>query len=170
MKFLKNNSTNVLAKDVVDIDTLILGNSTFKLKQGDKCSYIKIGYCDEDEDDGTIFEYIEIYADFSFEEGTHSEYNHKVSPSFCINPMNTKVKTIDELVGMTLIVESFEESDEREDTMYLYEHEPFMNYSLTIIELNSDTARVKCSGVACIGYTETEDFVFDCWVTLKNSL
>ncbi len=88
--------------------------------------------------------------------------------------IDTGIKSLDELLGTCIVIESLEESFEREDSMYIWEHEPFMNYMLTILELNENTAKVLCSGEAIInGYSEpytTEQFYFDCYVPLRNRL
>ncbi len=155
-------------KEDIKPNTLFLCKSEFQLNENPEESYLYIG-----KDDDTI----EIWADFSFNEALYcegTEFEYTVSPSFSINPINTEKTNLNDLIGTTFLIESFEESDEREDTMYMYEHEPLMSYSITIVELFEKTARVICRGGAITdGYARPPieaTFIFDCIVPLKKDL
>ncbi len=164
MVIIDNDLENI-EKDIKP-NTLYLCESEFPLNENHDKSYLYIG---KDEDN------IEIWADFSFKEAIYSagtEFEDTVSPSFSINPIDTEKTDLDDLIGTTFLIESFEESDEREDTMYMYEHEPLMSYSITIAELFDKTARVICRGGAITdGYARPPietTFIFDCIVHLKK--
>lgn len=78
-----------------------------------------------------------------------------VTPSVCINYFETNAKSIQDLNGIEYFVNSLEESDEREDTMYLFENEPFEKYSLKILESKDDRVHVFYKGVVVTdGYSE----------------
>ncbi|MBZ9634873.1 hypothetical protein [Clostridium sp. FP1] len=101
-----------------------------------------------------------------------AEYDgENVTPSICINYFETDAKSIQDLNGMESFVNSLEESDEREDTMYLFEHEPFEKYSLKILESKDDRVRVFCKGVVVTnGYSEpyiSAPFELDTWIKIK---
>ncbi len=166
-----SNDNNLTA-----INTLKLENDIFELNRSKVDDYLAI-YNDVSDDDDKI-ECLTIYIDVSFLENKFreqdGEYEHKVAPSFSINPIYTKFNSVDELVGTSFTIESLDESDDREDTMYLYEHEPFMNYTLTIVELKDNMAHVVCTGLAITdGYTRpfiTAEFNFNCWIPAKITL
>lgn len=101
-----------------------------------------------------------------------AEYDgENVRPSICINYFETNAKSIQDLDGMDVFVNSLEESNEREDTMYLFEHEPFEKYNLKILESKDDRVRVFCKGVAVTdGYSEpytSAPFELDAWIKIK---
>lgn len=93
-----------------------------------------------------------------------------ISPSLSINPIETNIRDIKNLIGESFKVETIEESDEREDTFYIFEHEPLENYELTILEIKNDMARIRCTGIAVIdGYADpyvTGEFKIDCWLPI----
>ncbi len=169
MKIIKNNMSNVLQSDKAEINTLSLHGNTFLIETGNEFDYLSIDIFNDYKNEN-VEGYLSIYLDISFEENIYNddelEFESKVSPSLTINPINTMVTSISELLGTSFVVESLEEALEREDTMYVFEHESFLNYSLTILELSEDKARVKCSGE----YINNEKFALDCWVPLKNRL
>lgn len=101
-----------------------------------------------------------------------AEYDgEKVEPSICINYFETTAKSIHDLTGMEFFVNSLEESNEREDTIYLFEHEPFENYSLKILESRDGIVRVFSKGVVVTdGYSEpyvSAPFELDAWIKIK---
>ena len=104
--------------------------------------------------------------DCLFLEGLFGE--EEVTPSICINPIETDVKSVEELVGTSFLVETLEECDEREDTFYIFEHEPLVRYEIKVLEIANDKAHVVGEGIAIVdGYdedAETEEFSFDVWV------
>lgn len=93
-----------------------------------------------------------------------------VTPSLTINWIETTAKSIPELIGKTYTINNIKDADEREDTFYLYEHEPMKNYHLVIPEISGDKAHIKCTGMAIIdGYAEpikTGKFKLDCWLPI----
>ncbi|MDF2652360.1 MAG: hypothetical protein K0Q73_8165 [Paenibacillus sp.] len=119
---------------------------------------------DSDDDDGTI----DISIDVSFHTNTFE--GDSVEPSISINPVKTNRKSLSELVGMSFKVKTVEEAEEREDTFYLWEHEPFESYVLTILDIAGDKIHIQCAGIAIIdGYAKpykTADFSMDCWLPI----
>lgn len=119
---------------------------------------------DSGDHDGTI----EISLDVSFKNNAFMGEN--VSPSVCINPIKTQAKRLDELIGSSFEVTSINEANEREDTLYIFEHEPFENYKLTILELTPDKVHIQCTGTAITdGYAnpyKTSSFQLDCWLPI----
>jgi hypothetical protein len=93
------------------------------------------------------------------------------APSICINFFETNAKSVQELIGIKVFVNSLEESNEREDTIYLFEHEPFEKYSLKILESKDSKVHVFCKGVAVTdGYSEpyiSAPFELDAWIKIK---
>ncbi len=55
----------------------------------------------------------------------------RISPSICINPIDTDKSDVKELVGTTFSVKTVEESEEREDSFYLYENEPLIEHRIS---------------------------------------
>jgi hypothetical protein len=54
-----------------------------------------------------------------------------------------------------VFVTSIEQADNREDTFYLYEHEPFVEYQLKIIEVDGNNFHIQIKGtVVEDGYAE----------------
>lgn len=111
-------------------------------------------------DGGTI----DISLDAKFQKRVFAGDN--AGPHVTINPIKTNKKSLPELAGMSFEVKTAEEADEREDTLYLWEHEPFENYVLTILEVTQDSAHIHCAGTAIIdGYArpcKTAVFSMDC--------
>ena len=98
----------------------------------------------------------------------------KISPSFCINPIDTDKKSVAELAGESFSVVTMEESCDREDTFYIYEHEPLVGYELKILEIKTNKAHIKCSGTLIVdGYAELytkENFEIDSWIPIIESV
>ena len=73
-------------------------------------------------------------------------------------------------MGKSFKIETIEASDEREDTFYIFEHEPLENYELTLLEIQNDTMHISCTGIAVIdGYVEPYiigKFKIDCWLPI----
>ncbi|MDE7365139.1 MAG: hypothetical protein K2N27_09730 [Ruminococcus sp.] len=136
--------------------TLILDGVTFEL---DDCENTKLYVFESDEYDGTITISFDLYFKQAIFNG------EKVSPYICINQHETYKSGINETVGCIYSVDSVEKSDEREDTLYIYEHEPFKKYSFTILEISEKTAHIHIEGIAIIdGYSvpaKTADFSGD---------
>ena len=49
-----------------------------------------------------------------------------------------------------LTVEDVKESDKREDTLYVFEHEPPERYSFMIIEILNQTVYIQTEGIAIV--------------------
>ncbi len=167
MVIIDNDFKNVFEENMKQ-NTLYLNQSEFELHEDSNKSYLYIGKESES---------IEIWADFDFAKAVYCEgtdFEDNIAPSFSINPIITEKTNINDLIGTTFLIESFDESDEREDTMYIYEHEPLMSYSITICELFDATARVICRGGAITdGYARPPieaTFYLDCVVALRTDL
>ena len=78
-----------------------------------------------------------------------------IAPSICINPISTDKNSAAELIGESFSVMAIEESDDREDSFYIYEHEPMASYKLKILEIMNSKAHIQCSGILIVdGYAE----------------
>lgn len=122
-----------------------------------------IMYYEKDEDEGEDASYsIEIlYKDGNF-------IGEEVSPYICIGDIYTDKESVEELAGSSFSMKSVEESMDREDTFYIFEHEPFISYDLEILEIKDEKAHIKCSGTFISdGYTRPavrDEFELDDWV------
>lgn len=98
----------------------------------------------------------------------------KISPSLCINPIDTDKKSAAELAGESFSVMTMEESRDREDSFYIYEHEPLVECKLKILEIKTNKAHIKCSGTLIVdGYAKPytkEKFEIDSWVPVIESV
>ena len=98
----------------------------------------------------------------------------KISPAICINPIDTDKKSITELAGESFSVMTIEESWDREDSFYIYEHEPLVDYELKILEIRNNKAHIKCSGTLIVdGYAKPytkEKFEIDSWIPIIESV
>lgn len=115
---------------------------------------------------------LEYSFDCSFEKNTTEEIS--ISPYLCINQIETSFRQIDELIGHCFEVDNVEEADEREDTFYIFEHEPLVRYTSVIKEIKGDWVRIHCEGEAIIdGYASpyTKDsFELECWLPIITSV
>lgn len=115
---------------------------------------------------------LEYTVDCSFEQKEF--YGEQIAPSLCINPILTNAVSKEELIGRSFSVASIEEADEREDTFYVFEHEPLEKYQLTILDIDNDRAHIKCTGIAVInGYAKpytTGKFEMNCWLPIIKDL
>ncbi|MBD5158862.1 MAG: hypothetical protein HDT23_01270 [Ruminococcus sp.] len=95
----------------------------------------------------------------------------EVSPYICMNQHETHKSEISEIVGDTYSVDSPEEADEREDTLYIYEHEPFEKYVFKILDVSGKMMHIRIDGTAITdGYSEpyqTADFSGDFMLRYK---
>lgn len=57
-------------------------------------------------------------------------HGEKISPSICINPIDTDKRSATDLAGESFSVMTMEESFDREDSFYIYEHGPLVSYQL----------------------------------------
>lgn len=104
---------------------------------------------------------------------TKGEYRgEKHAPSLDISWFDTEVTDIQNLAGIKVSVTSIEEADEREDTFYLYEHEPFVEYKLEIIDVNDNIFHVRINGtVVEDGHAKpytTAPLEIDCFLKTKK--
>ena len=88
-------------------------------------------------------------VDIGFKPGDFE--GNEISPSICINPIDTDKSTVKELVGTTFSVKTVEESEEREDSFYIYENEPLMEYRIEVLDIVEAKAHIKCNGGAYSG-------------------
>ena len=72
-------------------------------------------------------------VDIGFKPGDFE--GNEISPSICINPIDTDKSTVKELVGTTFSVKTVEESEEREDSFYIYENEPLIEYRIEVLDI-----------------------------------
>ncbi len=140
---------------------LELNGEVFDLEAGrDSRFYI----FDSDENEGTIT----IALDLSFQQKKYKE--EFLSPSFCINGHETGVSRVEEIIGHVFRVDTLEEADEREDTFYLYEHEPIEKYAFSISEMKGREVHIQMKGIAITdGYADpykTAEFSVDCWLAI----
>ncbi|MDE6784791.1 MAG: hypothetical protein K2J26_05405 [Ruminococcus sp.] len=142
---------------------LILGGAVFELDSFESTGII---FSESDEYDDTII--ISFFMDF--EKGIFN--GEEIIPVININDHETQKSDISELVGEVYSVESPEEADEREDTIYIYEHEPFERYRLEILEVSGEIVHISIAGTAITdGYSEpyqTADFSGDFWLKWKT--
>ncbi|MBU5484196.1 hypothetical protein KQI86_07625 [Clostridium sp. MSJ-11] len=93
-----------------------------------------------------------------------------VTPSLVSNWHETHARNSQELVGKIFEVENIEAADKREDTFYLYEHEPLVKYQLEILGIEENKVHVICEGISVIdGYSTpstTADFKIDCYLPI----
>ncbi len=143
--------------------TLDLGGVIFQMEQGTESKFYVF---ESDEDEDTIT----VSLDILFQDGEYEE--ETVSPSICINEHETGVSDITEVVGRTFTVDNIEDADEREDTFYLFEHEPMEEYQFTILEVADGKVHVQVNGTAVTdGYAnpyKTEKFSVDCWLPINR--
>jgi hypothetical protein len=98
----------------------------------------------------------------------------EISPALCINPVDTDKKSATEFAGESFSVMTVEESWDREDSFYIYEHEPLVGYELEIPEIKANKAHIKCSGTLIVDgnaepYTK-EKFEIDSWIPIIESV
>ena len=124
-------------------------------------------YFEGDEDEAAAWSVDVAFALGNFE-------GEQISPSLCINPIDTDKKSITELVGESFSVMTMEESFDREDSFYIYEHEPLVDYELKILEMENNKAHIKCSGTLVVdGYAQPytkEKFEIDSWIPIIESV
>lgn len=143
--------------------TLRLNNNIYNIEASDDT---KLYIMESDENEDTIT----VSVDILFEAGEYD--GEDVTPSICINEHETEVENISQLVGKTFCVNNVDEADEREDTFYLFEHEPLENYKMSILEIENDQMHIEITGIAITdGYSKpykTEEFFIDCWLDIPE--
>lgn len=137
---------------------LILGGAAFEL---DDCEDTRLYIFESNEYEDTFT----VSFDARFKEGIFN--GEEISPYISIGEHETHKSDISEIVGDVYSVDSPEEADEREDLLYIYEHEPFVKYSLKILEMSEKMVHISMEGTAITdGYSvpyETADFSGDFW-------
>lgn len=135
-----------------------LGSTDFEIDESESCFYI-----DREND------MIQFSLDISTKDKEY--HNEKHAPSIDIRWFETRKNDISELIGMEVTVSTIEESDEREDTFYLYEHEPFVKYRLNIINTHNESIHISMKGIVVEdGYAKpytTETLDIDCWLRIS---
>lgn len=123
---------------------LILDGVTFTLNDCEETNfYVFESY----EQEGTIT----VGFDIWFQKADYQ--GETVSPSVCVNPHETGKTSIKELAGHVFHVDHIEEADEREDTFYLFEHEPMERYTFKIVEITEHEVYLQFEGAAVVdGY------------------
>ncbi len=148
---------------------LILGGHEFAVKDCDM-TYISLFDNDEDIDEEREIITKTLSMDVWFEEGEFGD--EEVSPEIIINEFATGKEDLEDIIGMEFEVKDVEEADEREDTMYIFEHEPLINYKWNIIGMEGELLHVKISGKAITdGYSDPEqtaDFEGEFWLNVKE--
>ncbi|SEK65921.1 hypothetical protein [Ruminococcus albus] len=131
---------------------LILGGHDFQVKD---CGMTKFYIFDNDEDIDEERDIITktVSMEVSFEKGSFD--NEEITPRLNINEFPTGKTTLSEMIGMEFEVSSIKEAFEREDTLYVFEHEPLVNYKWSIIGVEDNLVHVKISGTAITdGYSK----------------
>lgn len=141
---------------------LILGGATFEL---DDCEDTRLYIFESDEYEDTFT----VSFDARFKKGIFN--SEEVLPYISIGEHETNKSEISEITGDVYSVDSPEEADEREDLLYIYEHEPFEKYSLKILEMSGKMVHISIEGTAITyGYSvpyETADFSGDFWLRCR---
>ncbi|ECB9648104.1 hypothetical protein FL871_04315 [Listeria monocytogenes] len=119
---------------------------------------------------------LEYALDCSFKANELSKelYGQKIAPTLRINSIVTNECMLEGLRGKRFRIDNIEQADEREDTFYVFGHEPLENYELTILDIENDKVQIECKGVAVIdGYAEdykTGNFEINCWLPIITSV
>lgn len=100
-----------------------------------------------------------------------AEYEEqRISPEIIINNIHTKKCDVDRFAGEKFSTRNMKESDGREDSLYIFEHEPFIKMKVRIITVTEDKAHISCRGTAVEdGYAspiKTIKFVWVCWIPI----
>ncbi|MEE5991687.1 MAG: hypothetical protein V3G42_00425 [Oscillospiraceae bacterium] len=152
--------------------TLILDGQEFHLLDSENT---RLNFFESDEEEGTLIISLDLEFErklFQLKEDEGESEPEEVSPQIIINEHETGKSSIDEIIGDDYEVESVEEAEEREDLFYVYEHEPFINYTLSVVEKEGEMVHIKIEGKAIAdGYSRPEkiaDFSGDFWLRYKT--
>lgn len=147
---------------------LVLGGYEFEVKDCGQTAFYLFEDDDDDEDEDAVTKTVSF--DVSFEEGQFGD--ETVSPEIIINEFSTGEEDIDDIIGMEFEVDDVDEADEREDTMYIFEHEPLMNYKFRILDRDGELIHISISGTAITdGYSKpvkTAEFTGEFWLKCKE--
>ncbi len=96
----------------------------------------------------------------------------EVIPEIFINDVSTDKNSVEEYKGYKFSIRKLSDCDEREDVLYIFEHEPMKKYSLEIKDIVDNKAHIVCKGVAVEdGYSsriKTVKFEWDCWLPIET--
>ncbi|MBE6754373.1 MAG: hypothetical protein E7559_08520 [Ruminococcaceae bacterium] len=110
-------------------------------------------------------------VDIGFSQGRFK--GEEIAPSLCINPIETSKASAAQLAGESFSADTIEQCQEREDSFYIFEHEPMVCYTLKVLEVSDGKAHVTCSGTLVVdGYAEpytTATFSIDSWIPVIES-
>lgn len=138
---------------------LILDGVNFTL---DDCNDTRFYVFESDEQEGTIT----ISFDVAFQKENYLD--EVVHLAFRINPHETGKVGVTELIGCVFHVDDIQEADEREDTCYIFEHEPIERYTFKIVEIAEQKVHIQFEGIAVVdGYSvpyKTAPFSGDFWL------
>ena len=67
-------------------------------------------------------------------------------PQIIINNIHTKKYDIRKFAGEKFSTGNVAESDQREDSLYLFEHEPFIKIKVKILAVEGERAHITCKG------------------------
>ena len=92
--------------------------------------------------------------DISFKGSRYEEEN--ISPAICINGFKVHVKDLKQLKNKSFRVYNIIHAAIREDSFYIYESEPLINYKVRIVDfVEGDRIRVQIKGKAIFdGYSK----------------
>ncbi len=149
--------------------TLILGGYKFAVKDcRETAAFIFDNDEDIDEERDVITKTLSV--DVWFEEGMFGD--ETVSPEMITGDFATGTDQIDDMIGMEFAVKDAEEAEEREDTLYVFEHEPLMNYKLKVLGKEGGQLHVQISGTAITdGYSrpeQTAPFEGEFWLNIRT--
>lgn len=78
------------------------------------------------------------------------------------------------LIGTVFSVMTVEESEDREESFYIYEHESLVDYKVEVLEILDEKAHIKCNGTLIVdGYANPcikEKFELDRWIPIIESI
>ena len=148
-----------MSTDTTQSGKLILDGVTFIL---DDCSNTRLYIFESDEYEGKITIGFDVWF---LKERYHNEM---VSPVICIHSHETGKTKAEEIIGCTYYVDDVKESFKREDTLYVFEHEPMEKYSFTVVETANKMDHIQIEGIAIVdGYAnpyKTAPFSEDFWL------
>lgn len=141
---------------------LTLGKYKFDFDEGSEENGL---YLCSDEDGNKAWN-LELH----FGEGEYG--GETVSPMIILGYIKTDKQTPDALKGERFKINSLEECEEREDELYIFEHEPMLKYDVKIEDFKDGKALVSCSGTAVEdAYADKPKkvkFSLDEWVTVEE--
>ena len=142
---------------------LILGGYAFDVED---CGNTGFYVFESDEAEGTVTVSLEV----RFRPGRFG--GDTAAPSINISEHETGRKSLSEAIGSGYSVKEVIEADRREDTLYVYEHEPFVRYTLQLLDKKDGVVHVALSGTAVVdGYSipcETAALEGEFWLRVNE--